>query len=151
MARGQKDFTFDLDLLLKDAHLVAADDPAQVDSSDKIIDLGDSRVDGRVIVDITVIEVDSNDERYFICTQFSDVFDFDTGSEVIKNGTCLQVGALEITDETEDTAVGRYELPFTNEINGTVYRYMRIRTQVEGTIAGGGGIDFTAFAVKATT
>jgi len=149
MARNQKDATYDHAHLLKDAHLVAADDPAQVAGADKIVDLGAGRVDGRVIVDITVIEVDSNDERYFICTQFSDVFDFDTGSEVIVTGTCLQVGALEITDDTQDTPVGRFELPFTNEINGEIYRYMRVRTQVEGTIAGGGGINFKAYLAKA--
>jgi hypothetical protein len=149
MARNQKDGTFDFNHLMKDAHLVAADDPAQVAGADKIVDLGPGRVDGRVLVNITVIEVDSDNERYFIQTQFSDVFDFDTGSEVIKNGPCLQVGALEITDESVDTPIGEYELPFTNQINGTIYRYMRIRTQVEGTIAGGGGINYTAHLIKA--
>lgn len=147
MARNQKDGTFDYNHLLKDAHDVTADDPAQVASADKIIDLGPGRVDARVMVNITAIEVASNNERYFIQTQFSDTSDFDTGSQVIVNGPCLQVGALEITDETADTPVGEYELPFCNQYNGTLYRYMRIRTQVEGTIDTT-GINYTAHLVK---
>lgn len=137
MTRSQKDFSFDYAHILKDAGLVAADAAATVGGSAKIVDLGAGRVDGRVIVDFTAIEVDSDNERYLIKTQFSDVSDFDTGSEVIKGGPALDVGALEVTKDTADTPVGRYELPFTNEINGTVYRYMRLWTEVQGTIATG--------------
>lgn len=134
MARNRFDYTFDYDLRLKDAGDVIADDAAQVGGVDKILDLGQSRVDGTVVVDITVIEVASNNEEYIIQTQFSDVSDFDTGSQVIVVGTCLHTGALELTKATADTAVGRYELPFTNELNGTIYRYMRLWTEVRGTI-----------------
>ena len=92
MARNRIDRTFDYDLRLKDAGLVAADAAAQVGSADKILDLGAGRMDGTVVVD--------------------------------------------------DSAVGRYELPTTNEINGTVYRYMRLYTDVAGTIAT--GINYSA-------
>ena len=145
MTRNSRDFTFDADTQLKDAGLVAADAAATVGGVAKIIDLGPGRVDGRVIVDITAAEAASNDERYLIKTQFSDVADFDTGSEVIKGGTALDVGALEITKDTEDTPVGRYELPFTNQLNGVIYRYMRLWTEVQGNIAT--GINYSAFAV----
>ena len=141
MARNQKDFTFDSDLELKDAGLIAADAAAQVDSAAKVLDLGLARVDGRVIVDVTVIEVADNDERYFVRTQFSD----DAFAASIVGGTVLELGALEITDAEVDTPIGRYELPFTNEINGITYRYMRIFTAVEGTV--GTGINYIAFAV----
>jgi hypothetical protein len=145
MARNQNDFTLDVNLQLKDAGLVAADAAAQVSSAAKVLDFGQSRVDARVIVDVSVIEVDSNDERYFIRAQFSD----DDFAASIVGGTVLELGALEITDAEVDTPVGRYELPFTNEINGVTYRYMRLFTAVEGTIAGGGGINYTAWVVKA--
>ncbi len=141
MARNQKDFTFDSDLELKDAGLIAADAAAQVDSAAQVLDLGLARVDGRVIVDVTAIEVASNDERYFVRTQFSD----DNFAASIVGGTVLELGALEITDAEVDTPIGRYELPFTNEINGITYRYMRLFTAVEGTIAT--GINYAAFAV----
>lgn len=134
MARNRIDRTFDYDLRLKDSGSVTADAAATVGGSAKILDLGQSRVDGTVVVDITAIEVASNNEEYIIQCQFSDVSDFDTGSEVIVVGTCLHAGALELTKATADTAVGRYELPFTNELNGTVYRYMRLWTDVRGTI-----------------
>lgn len=144
MPRNQKDFTFDYDLRLKDAGLIAADDVAQVGGVDRVLDLGQGRFDGRVIVDVTALEIASNDERYILQTQFSDVADFSTGSPAIQNGTALQLGATEIVDG-DDSPVGRHELPFTNEIDGTVYRYMRLWVQVEGTIAT--GINFVANVV----
>ena len=144
MARNRKDFTIDVDLQLKDAGLIAADAAAQVSGSDQVLDLGAGRVDGRVIVDATAIEVASNDERYFIRTQFSD----DNFAASIVGGTALELGALEITDAEVDTPIGRYELPFTNEINGIAYRYMRLFTAAEGAIAT--GINYTAWAVIGT-
>lgn len=146
MARNQKDFTFDYALQLKDAGAVSADGAATVGGSAKILDLGQSRFDGRVIIDVTAIEVDTANEHYLLKTQFSDVADFDTGSEVIKGGTALHMGDLTVTKDTADTPVGRYELPFTNEINGTTYRYMRMWTEiVGGTVVT--GINYTAFVV----
>lgn len=144
MARNQKDFTYDYALRLKDAGLVAADAAATVGGSAKILDLGESRFDGRVIVDITAIEIASNDERYAIKAQFSDSSTFASG---VVEGVALWTGALEtLIGADTDTAVGRYELPFTNEINGTTYRYMRLYTDVVGTIAT--GINYSAFVVQ---
>lgn len=143
MARNQKDFTFDYDLRLKDAGLIAADDIAQVGGSDKIIDLGDGRFDGRVIIDATAVEVADGDERYNLELQFSNEGDF--GSSV-KAGPQFPLGdAAAIVAADLDNGVGRYELPFTNEINGTVYRYMRLSIDVTGTV--GTGVNFTANVV----
>lgn len=141
MARNQKDITYDHSLLLKDAGLVAADAAATVGGEARILTLGDGRVDGRVIVDLTAVEVADNNERFLIKTQFSDSATFASG---IVGGPALDVGALEITKDSADTATGRYELPFTNEINGTKYSYMRLWTEVEGTV--GTGVNYVAFA-----
>ena len=141
MARQQMDRTFDYALRLKDAGLVQADAAAQVGGADKILTLGDSRADGTVVVDITAIEVASNDEAYAIICQFSDSATFASG---IVNGTCLFVGTLEVVKSSADTAVGRYELPFTNELNGTVYTYMRLYTECQGQVAT--GINYSANA-----
>jgi hypothetical protein len=140
-----KDFTFDADLQIWDSAqaVIGADDITQVAGSDKILDLGAGRVDGRVIVDLTAIEVASNNERFLIRTQFSNSATFASG---IVGGTLIEVGTSEITDMSADTPTGRYEIPFTNEILGTAYRYMRLFVAVEGTIAT--GIDGTAFVVK---
>lgn len=145
MTRQSKDFTFDYDLRLKDAGLVAASAAAQVGGVDKIIDLGAGRVDGRVIVDLTAVEVDTGNEKYQIMAQFSTSPTFATG---VWNGTALVLGDSSVSLETVDTIAGRRELPFTNEINGIVYRYMRLYTFVAGTIAT--GINYVANAtVKA--
>lgn len=142
MTRNSRDPLFDAALEIWDngQGAIAADDVAQVGGSDAILDIGDSRVDGRVIVDLSAVEVASNDERYFLRTQFSDSSTFASG---IVGGTVLEVGALEITDTSADVTTGRYEIPFTNEINGATYRYMRLHISVEGTIAT--GIEGTAF------
>lgn len=142
MARNQKDFTYDNALLLKDAGLVAADAAAQVASAAKILDLGAARQDGRVIVDISAIEIDTGNENYLIKTQFSNSSTFASG---VVGGPCLTVGhSATLIGESASTPVGRYELPYSNEINGTTYRYMRVYTDVTGTIAT--GINYTAFA-----
>ena len=135
MARNQKDQTYDHELRLKDAGLIAADGAAQVGGSDKILDLGASRVDGRVIIDVTAIEVATGDESYRIKTQFSNSATFASG---VIGGPQLHLGDSSVLiGESADSVVGRYELPFTNEINGTTYRYMRLYTDVAGTIATG--------------
>lgn len=143
MARNQKDFSYDADLEMKDAGLIAADAAWTVDAAAKVIDLGEARVDGRVILDVSAVEIASNDERYFVKLQFSDSATFASG---IVEGPGIFMGALEtLIGADTDTTVGRYELPFTNEINGVTYRYVRGYTDVVGTIAT--GINFTAFAV----
>ncbi len=144
MSRNRNDATFDYSLRMKDAGLIAADAAWTVDGSAKIIDLGASRVDARVIVDVTAVEIASNDERYFVKLQFSNSATFASG---VVEGPGIFMGALEtLIGADTDTAVGRYELPFTNELNGTVYRYVRGYTDVAGTIAT--GINFTANMVK---
>jgi hypothetical protein len=143
MARNQFDETFDDEFILKDAGLVAADAAAQVAAADKVVDLGLSRVDGRVIVQITAIEVADNNEKFDIITQFSNSATFASG---VVNGPALVTGASEVTKASADTAVGTYELPFASEVNGTLYRYMRLWTEVTGTV--GTGINYTARGVK---
>ena len=144
IARNQKDATFDYALLLKDAGLVAADAAATVSSVARILDLGQARVDGRVVVDFSAIEVDTGNERYLIIAQFSSSASFASG---IVNGPCLNVGDSSVTLASADNgAAERHELPFTNEINGTTYRYMRLYTDVTGTIAT--GVNYTAYVVK---
>lgn len=142
MRSPQKDFIFEPAFQLKDAGLVAADAAAQVGGVDRILDLGAARSDGRVIVDVTAIEVADGNERFLIKTQFSNSATFASG---VFGGTALDLGDSSVTKDSADSAVGRYELPFTNEINGTVYRYFRLWTEVQGTV--GTGINFAAFAV----
>ncbi|HEY4133499.1 MAG TPA: hypothetical protein VGM50_22965 [Gemmatimonadaceae bacterium] len=145
MARNQKDFTYDAKLLLKDAGLVAADAAATVASSAQVLDLGLARFDGRVIVDTTALEIDTGNELYNIKTQFSNSKTF--ASSVV-GGPMIALGhsSVLIGESASSPAVGRYEIPFANEINGVTYQYMRMYTDVAGTLAT--GINYTAYAVQ---
>ena len=132
---------YDNKLLLKAAGLIAASAAVAT-----IIDLGaGGRVDGTVIVDTTAVEIDTGNEMYTILVQVSDTADFTTGSPKIKNVSALRIGHSSVTlNDASEGAIGRYELPFTNEFNGVAYRYLRLYTLVVGTIAT--GINYKAYA-----
>lgn len=146
---SQRRYTFDYSLLLKDAGLLAATANAQVSGSDKILDLGAGRVDAVVVIDITAIEVDTGNEDYAIAIQGSSSATF--GSNVVTLAR-LRVGDSSVTGDTVDTVIGRYEVPFCNERPGAtastpeLFRYVRVRTVIAGTIVT--GINFTAFVAK---
>ena len=147
MTRNQIDRAFDYDMLMRDAGLAAADEWAEVDGVDKVIDLGGaSRIDGVVIIDISAIEVDTTDELYDIIIQGSASSTFASG---IQNLGCLQLGAgaahVTYGSGAATDTVGHYELPFTNEQNGTSYQYLRLFTIV---VAATVGINYTAHLAK---
>lgn len=141
-AKHRPNFTFDANLEFKDAGLVAADAAATVDASAKVVDLGEGHFIGAMVIDVSAIEIASNDEKYEIQVQLSDSSTFASG---IVQGATLCLGALETLIGTDtDSVTGRYVLYFHNEHGGTWYRYARIYTNVTGTIAT--GINFTAWA-----
>jgi hypothetical protein len=143
LQRNQKDETFDYLLRLKDAGLVAASAAAQVGGADKILDMGAQRFDGRAVLDLSAVEVGTGDEDFRIIVQGSTSATFAT--DVWNLGAAL-LGDSSKSFETVDSVIGRREIAFCNEINGTVYRYLRVYTFVAGTIAT--GINYTAFLVK---
>ncbi|OQY16380.1 MAG: hypothetical protein B6I36_10315, partial [Desulfobacteraceae bacterium 4572_35.1] len=141
-------FTFDTDLEMKDAGLVAASAAAQVDSAAKVLDVGSARVTGTLVVDVSAIEIASNDERYEIYVEGANEEAMDTTLVPLAS---IQLGALEVLGAGSshflvDSTTGRYEVPFTNVRGGVVYQYIRVYTVVEGTIAT--GINFTAYIGK---
>lgn len=136
ITRNSKDFTFDYQLRLKDAGLVAASAAAQVGGSDKIIDMGDGRFDGRVILDFSAIEAATNDEFYLCNIQGSDSATFG-GTTHVNLGSCVVGDPTKTGEGVDSAAAQRRELAFTNEVNGHVYRYIRMYTFVGGTIATG--------------
>lgn len=142
------DFTPDINLQLKDAGLVAASAAAQVSSANKILDLWPSGVATfqplDIWINVSAIEIASNDELYTIYAQVSSSATF---ASVIYNVGELELGALEVKTATADadSVVGTYLLRVHNDVAGTVYRYMRLYTLVSGTIAGGGGINYQAW------
>ena len=137
--------TFDADLEFKDAGLIAASAAAQVDSAAQIIDVGNGLFKGRMIIDVSALEIASNDEIYDIVVQGSSDSDFGTDTNIVE--LCqLNLSAAEVkrTDCNKDDTTGRYKLYFDNENDGTYYRYARVYTVVAGTVAT--GINYTAWA-----
>lgn len=137
MANLYSQFTYDDALSLKDAGLVAT-----TTTEATIVDLGSGLVDGYLVLDVTAVEVASTDEIYLICLEGSNVATMASGS------VCL--ASIEMGNATApadaDTGTGRFVVPFRNEQNGTTYRYVRIYTEVAGTVAT--GINFLAFIAK---
>ena len=126
---------------LKDAGALTASAAAQVAGADKILDLGAARFEGTVIVDVTAIEIASNDEEFDILIQGSNSATFASG---IQNLAQLNLGATEVRQGGAlDSVVGRYEVLFTNQQADVTYRYLRAYTVVAGAIAT--GINYTAW------
>lgn len=143
MARNQKDEIFDTATQLKDAGAITADAPAQVGGANAILDLGLARVDARVVVDVSAIDVASGDELYNLRFQLSNSASFASG---VIGGPILQLGdSTVLIGESADSLVGRYEMGVCNEVNGTLYRYARLYTDVGGTTP---SINYTAYLVK---
>lgn len=130
---------YDESLVMKDAGLVAASAAATVDSEAKIVNLGAGLVEGNMVIDVTAIEIASNDEGYRISLQGSSESDF---GDTIEELASVELGAAEVLNGDQDSTVGRYQVPFRTERNGTIWPYVRVYTEVVGTIAT--GINFTA-------
>lgn len=141
--------TFDADLELKDAGLVAASAAAQVESVNKILDLGTGTVEGDIIIDVSAMEVLSDDEKYIIHAEVSSSSTFASDIYAVVSLILGSAGTAEWDNipGDEDMYIGRYTLPFINEIvNGTPKRYLRLYTEVSGTIET--GINYTAYLSK---
>lgn len=134
---------YDVTLILKDAGLVAASAAATVGGNAQVLDLGPSLVNGTLVLDVTALELASNDELYTVRLQGSSKADFASDFEDLM---AVEFGAAEVAAGDKDGVVGRYEKPFTNAHGKTVYRYVRLFTTVAGTVAT--GINYKAHLVK---
>lgn len=142
-AKSRPTYTFDANLEFKDAGLVASSAAAQVDSAAKVVDVGTGFFKADMVIDVTAIEVASGNEAYKICVEASDNSGFSSGTEVELQS--ILIGDSSVTGGDVDDTTGRYVLPFTNRgVDGTCYRYLRLYTTVQGTIAT--GINYSAFA-----
>lgn len=149
-AKSRPTFTFDVNLQMKDAGLIAADAAWQVSSADKILDVGTGHFCGHAVIDVSALEIASGDERYTFLIQGSSSATFASDIVIL---AALPVGdgstiatAFGSSGVDVDDAAGRYVVPFTNERNNVYYRYIRGFTDVAGTIAT--GVNFTAFVAK---
>ena len=130
-------FQYDDELNLKDAGLVATTTTESI-----ILDLGSGIVDGFLVLDVSAVEVDSGNELYLICLEGSTVAAMTSGSVCLAQ---IEMGNASAPADA-DTSTGRFAIPIRNEQNGVIYRYVRIYTEIAGTIAT--GINFSAFIAK---
>lgn len=136
----RRSYTLDAELIMKDAGLVAADAAATVGGSAKTLNVGEAAFKGVLVVDVTAIEIASNDELYRIIVQGSTTSNF-AATEILAH---LALGATEVRPGGAiDSTPGRYELWFNNCQDEVTYPYIRVFTDVSGTIAT--GINYSAF------
>lgn len=137
MANQYSQYTFDADLELKAAGLVASS------TDGAILDLGEGLFDGFIVVDATAIEIATGDEIYTVSIEGSTV------AAMTSESVCLAkkvFGNLVVPMDDAVSAAGRYVIPFRNEDGGELQRYVRLSTLVAGTIAT--GINFSAFVAS---
>jgi hypothetical protein len=138
----KNDFVYDADLLLEDSldsagavSAIVASQAGKVLDVAKIIDLGDGLVEGYMIVDIDAIVTDQADLLYEIFLQGAQSATFATAG-LVRNLAALELGAGELlTNATATTgdqgaAGDRYVVPFRNEINGEIFRYVRVYQEI---------------------
>lgn len=138
----KEDFLYDANLLLEDSLSnegvvtpIVASQVGKVLNVAKIIDLGDGIVEGYMIVDVDAILCSAADVLYEIFLQGSQSATFATAG-LVRNLAALELGAGELlTNATATTgdqgaAGDRYVVPFRNELNGEVFRYVRAYQQL---------------------
>jgi hypothetical protein len=140
---SRRTYTYDANMLFKDAGLIAASAAAQVSGSNRIITVGDTFIKAVMQIDVTAVEIGTGNEKFGLLVQGSTSATF---ASVIETLAALDLGAASSGrwGSAQDSVVGRYELPFMNVQAGVQYPYLRMYTFVSGTIAT--GINYSAWA-----
>lgn len=137
---GHRIYNQDLELIFKDAGAVTADGAATVDGSAKIIKTGAGRFEAVMLIDVSALTVGA-DNAYNVVIQGSNTADF---SGAKQNLAVLDLGNTAVRAGGAITStIGRYEVPFTTEVNDVVYDYVRVYTDVTGTTP---SVNFKAWA-----
>ena len=130
----KEDFLYDADLVLEDSLDANGDAEGAVESAagalltvPQVIDLGDGLVEGVMVCDIDAIEV-GTDEDYTIKLQGTQTAAFD-GADFVDLAMLKLGHANALVGNASAGAAGdRFIIPFRNEQNGEVYRYVRAYT-----------------------
>ena len=144
---GQRIYNLDAEMILAVAGTVfttQARHVPQLDSANIILDVGPGRFEGMLVLDVSALDIVSNDENYNFIIQGSNSATFASG---VENLAAMDLGALEarkgfVSATALDSVVGRYELPFVNEQADVVYRYLQLMLDEYGTTP---SITFGAF------
>lgn len=140
-AGGRSNITIDDDLIFKAAGAISASAAVAT-----IVDAGAGLFRGVMQIDVASLLISDNDEIYDIVIQGSPDSDFGTDTNIVDLASItLAAAEVQRTDSNKDSVVGRKQLLFSNELDSTFYRYLRLYTVVAGTTA---TINYTAAAGK---
>jgi|GEM_PF-769470 len=134
---------FDVQHELKEAGLVASNLAGAMGGQAKVVNLGRELVEGKLVIDVAALEIDSGDELYRVKLQGSAAHDF---SAYVEDLAILEIGAKEVLGGDQDSLTGRYVLPFSNVKGLYVWPYVRLYTEVSGSVAT--GINFSAHLTR---
>ncbi len=139
----KQSYVLDTLLQLKDAGALTANtDPTQVAGADAIINVGEGRMAGTLLLDSTVAKVSAGDEKYTLTPVYSSSATF--ASDIVE-GPAMILGDATVLGGDIDLAVGRFEIPISNVFNGLAYKYMKLKLTVAGTSP---SINFIAHVAK---
>jgi hypothetical protein len=149
-AKHRASYTFDADLEMATAGLIAADAAWLVGGAARVLNIGTGRFCGLCVIDVSAMEIASGDERYDFLIQGSTSPTFASDIVILAAlpvGDGSTIGSAYAGSGVDvDDAPGRYVLGFCNERNNIYYPYVRGFTVVTGAIAT--GINFSAFVAK---
>ena len=115
--------------------------------TDKYYDTGGGRTRGDFVINVYAVPNILASTKFTMRLQASKNSSFTTGCDVVifeLGDTTQLTGATSLA--TADFTTGRYILPFTNDIDGTVYRYLRHYITMGGTV--GTGIQYECYLSK---
>lgn len=149
-------YSFDANMVLSDnAAAYTASGYLQAGGADGVVDLGgnqgvtvtlpsiddvatytpqQARIDAMAIFDVPTIDIASGNETYQLDIMVSNDPAFAAASVVCAAGIQLGKGAsLRGAVAQKDSVIGRYEVPFTNNIAGALYQYCKVYLTAGGT------------------
>ena len=140
---NDRTYSFDVNLLLADnASAYTGSGFSQVGGANAILDLGgnqgvtpleQARVDAVAVIDVTGLDITSGNETYKMCVLVSNDPAFGPGNVVMAGEIEIGKGVSLDGFDMADSAVGRYELMFTNQLAGTIYEYAALYLVIGGT------------------
>lgn len=111
-----------------------------------ILDIGNAFAKGELVIPYSGLDATTGDEAYTFMLQGSPDAAFGTASNITVLAMQRIGGATGAAPVgTADAAAGTITVPFRNERNGTVFRYVRLYTLLAGTSP---SIVFQAFLTK---
>ena len=111
-----------------------------------ILDVGDAMFKGDLVIDYSAMDAVTGDEAYTFMLEGSPDAAFGTAANITVVAMQRIGGATGAAPVgTADPAAGTITVPFRNERNGVVYRYLRLYTLIAGTTP---SIVFRAFLGK---